>query len=523
MEIPTASSLNQIYPEDAIAFQKPRWESLLSGFKSQYGHSAEFVSRSAGRVNLIGEHIDYSLYEVLPMAVTADLLLAVSVPTETDEPRIRIANANGKYPAREFEIPSEDEVEIDATSHEWSNYFKAGLRGASQLLRKKRSGPHPFKPVSMDILVDGNVPQGGGLSSSAAFVCASALAVMKANGQETIGKRELVEIAIVAERAVGVNSGGMDQSASVFGQRGSALYVSFKPHLNVTTLNFPSTKQELVFITAHSMVTSDKQVTAPVCYNLRVVECSIAASLLARIFKLSRPLPQDSGPLGVSLRGFHDAYFEELDSIKDNTKTSVSDFQLQLEKLVQLTEDYLIQEEGYTREQLCALLGISMDEFKTRFESSFPIRAEHFMLRQRALHVFTEAIRVGKFMKLMQESSSDDDSGEQLLRDLGELMNLTQESCRDLYECSCPELDELCELARGAGAYGSRLTGAGWGGCCVHLVPKEKVEDVKKAWVEGYYKKKFPDISEEQLEEAIVVSEPGSGATLFPVSAEAVF
>ena len=60
----------------------------------------------------------------------------------------------------------------------------------------------------MDVLADGTVPSGGGLSSSAAFVCVSVLAVMRANGVEKVDKKELVEVAIVSERAVGVNSGG---------------------------------------------------------------------------------------------------------------------------------------------------------------------------------------------------------------------------------------------------------------------------------------------------------------------------
>ena len=88
----------------------------------------------------------------------------------------------------------------------------------------------------MDILADGTVPSGGGLSSSAAFVCASSLAVMRANGATHIDKKSLTEIAIVSERAVGVNSGGMDQSASVFPLQGSALYVSFVPELSAKNI-----------------------------------------------------------------------------------------------------------------------------------------------------------------------------------------------------------------------------------------------------------------------------------------------
>jgi len=94
------------------------------------------------------------------------------------------------------------------------------------------------------------------------------------------------------------------------------------------------------------------------------------------------------------------------------------------------------------------------------------------------------------------------------------LMNTTQASCRDVYECSCPEINEICEIARKAGAYGSRLTGAGWGGCTVHLLPQDKVEAVTEALKKEYYLKHFPDITDEKLREAIVVSKPSQGSSL---------
>lgn len=444
------------------------------------------------------------------MAITADVLLAVRI--HKDHNKVRIANVNpSKFPSREFEIPSSGDIEIDSATLEWTNYFKSGLKGATEVLRKRQKD---FKPsVGMDILADGTVPSGGGLSSSAAFVCASALACLKANGEDNVDKKELTEVAIVAERSVGVNSGGMDQSASVFPLTGSALYVSFVPELSAKNISFPETKSPLTFVVAQSFVAADKHVTAPVCYNLRVVECTLAALVLGRIFGL-KPLKQDAGPLGVSLRGFHDAYFEQWEGVKDNHQTPVPEFQAQLEQLVQKVDNYLPQEEGYDRHQLSEILQMDVKEIEQKYMSKFPVRADRFKIRQRALHVFGEAIRVLKFMDLLSSKPKDDKESEELLKTLGGLLNDTQDSCREIYECSCPEIDELCTLAKSAGSYGSRLTGAGWGGCSVHLVPEGKVEKVKEKWTNEYYKKHFPDITQEKLEEAIVVSKPGSGSSV---------
>ncbi|KAK0824861.1 galactokinase [Friedmanniomyces endolithicus] len=512
MEVPTAKSLSEIYPEDAVESQTRRWNSLISKFKEDYGKLPDFISRSPGRVNIIGEHIDYCLYEVLPMAITADVLLAVSVhPEESGPSTVRLVNVHPqKFESKNFDIPDTGDVHIDPSTLEWTNYFKSGLSGATELLRSKRKD---FKQsVGMDIQADGTVPSGGGLSSSAAFVCASALAAMKANGVDKVDKKELVEVAITSERAVGVNSGGMDQSASVFPVQGSALYVSFVPELSAENIAFPKMKSPLVFVIAQSFVAADKHVTAPVCYNLRVVEVTLAALVLAKILRV-KSLPSDAGPLGVSLRGFHDAYFQEIEGIKNNHTVSKAEFQDQLQSLVGKVDQYLPQEEGYTRQQLSEILGMSVDEMEKKYMTKFPIRAERFKLRQRAMHVFSEAIRVLRFNELLHSDPPETDAeNTEFLKACGSLMNETQESCRELFENSCPELDELCELARSAGSYGSRLTGAGWGGCSVHLVPENKVESVRQKWIERYYKQKFPDITEERLKEAIVVSKPGSGS-----------
>lgn len=515
--VPFARSLDHIYTADALPSQGKRWNNLLTQFQSTYGHPAEFVARSPGRVNIIGEHIDYSLYSVLPMAITADAIIAVSTKVDPSHVKpgtfkIQIANVQStKFPTREFDIPL-DAVEIDATVHEWTNYFKSGLRGALELLRKKHGAD--YKPVSMQILMDGTVPAGGGLSSSAAFTSTSALAVMVANGEKSIDKTELTELAIVSERAVGVNSGGMDQSASVFSERGSALFVSFSPSLTARPVSFPKTNPELCFLIAQSFVAADKHVTGPVHYNLRVVECSLAAAYLnAALNPKDTQLPTDAAPLGISLRGFHDAYFAS----HSETKTPED----QLRELITLTEKTLTQTEGYTREEIAATLGGDMstvDALNARFTSKFPVRAERFKLRQRALHVFREALRVLQFMSLLEDPSNHPAPGTDTTaynEKLGALLNETQDSCRDDYECSCPEIDQICRIAREAGSYGSRLTGAGWGGCSVHLVPANKVASVREAWEREYYAGK--GLTEEQKEAAVVESRPGSGSAVYVV------
>lgn len=528
--VPVARSLQDIYTHDArtTLAQAKRWDDLLTQFKATYGHDAEFVSRSPGRVNIIGEHIDYSLYPVLPMAINEDVILAVSTQEPSDEDKgkgtfkIQIANLQkDKFPAHEFDIPY-DAVDIDATVHEWTNYFKSGLRGALELLRKRRRDVD-FKPKSMQILMHGTVPSGGGLSSSAAFVTASALAVLVANGEEAVDKTQLTELAIVSERAVGVNSGGMDQSASVFSERGSAVYVSFAPRLTARPVHIPKTRPELTFVIAQSFVAADKQVTGPIHYNLRVVECSLAAAYLNAVLNPpSTRLPGDAAPLGVSLHGFHETYFalQRHDNNPSSADTRAPTLPEELAELVRLTRATLTREEGYTREEIAAVLDVSVPELEARFTSRFPVRAERFKLRQRALHVFSEALRVTKFLELLEQPDkrpgADEKDTSAYNARLGALLNETQDSCRDAYECSCPEIDELCAIARRAGSYGSRLTGAGWGGCSVHLVPADKVSAVKEAWEREYYSKL--DLTPEQREAAVVVSTPGSGSAVYFVA-----
>lgn len=77
---------------------------------------------------------------------------------------------------------------------------------------------------------------------------------------------------------------------------------------------------------------------------------------------------------------------------------------------------------------------------------------------------YSEAARVYQYRGLLEQAGEHDS---ELAAKLGHLMDESQASCRDLFNCSCPEIDEICTIARKSGSLGSRLSGAGWGGCTV--------------------------------------------------------
>lgn len=503
--VPQVTTLKEVYSAsedstDVSPEHETRFKGLISKFSDTFGRKPEFVARSPGRVNIIGEHIDYSLYNVLPAAVTVDVLIAVrSISPSQQGTLIQCANVNpGKYPTREIIVPQDGIVEVDKSAHDWSNYFRAGLKGALEVLRKKHGDD--FKPQGMEVLLDGNVPAGGGLSSSAAFVCASALAVMKANAHD-VSKQDLLDLAIVSERSVGVFSGGMDQAASIFSERGFLLYCRFYPNFKEEHVPMPKADPDVTFLVAQSFVTSDKAITAPKHYNLRVVECTLATVVLAKLHEIS--LNPDESSLGFCLRNFQQEYMKKQGSLEKPLED-------QLDELINVAEKGLSQR-SYTREDISNILGIDVPTLEQTYMSKFPIQADKFLLRQRAIHVLHEARRVIFFKNTLTNSKTLDNI---TLEYLGSLMNETQYSCKEIYECSCPEIDEICAIARRAGTYGSRLTGAGWGGCTVHLLPTDKVEAVTEALKKEYYFKKFPDITEEKLKEAIVISKPSQGSSV---------
>ncbi len=177
--------------------------------------------------------------------------------------------------------------------------------------------------------------------------------------------------------------------------------------------------------------------------------------------------------------------------------------------MIRLTSE-LLSDGVYTKEEVCQILGVTNEELAGTSLSSNTLGVDKFELKKRALHVFTEAQRVHDFKDTCM-SDADDDK----LRKLGDLMNQSHESCKSLYDCSCTELDTLTNECRSAGAYGSRLTGAGWGGCAVSLIPETILYEFLDRIKSSYYSKSA-DLAL-KFNSAAFTTLPSSGICLFKI------
>lgn len=125
---------------------------------------------------------------------------------------------------------------------------------------------------------------------------------------------------------------------------------------------------------------------------------------------------------------------------------------MSLIELISLAKTNL-HEEPYSIDEVCSVLKTNIDELMKTSLSQNTASVKQFQLHKRVLHVFSEAQRVYDFKDACSLTPL------KAFKKLGQLMNESHESCKDMYDCSCTELDELTEACRQSGAYGSRLTG----------------------------------------------------------------
>ena len=200
-----------------------------------------------GRVNLIGEHIDYHGLPVLPMAL--ERKIRVQFQARRDR-RIRAASAG--YGEREFEWT--DDLRPVAAG-DWENYLRAAARAVAG-----RWGAG----TGLDATIESDLPAAAGLSSSSALIVACTLALLQANGIEA-SFEELMEVLPEGEHFVGTRGGGMDHAAALAARHGYASLIEFHP----LAVHHVAVPPEWRFLVAHSGVTAEKSGGVREQYNAR--------------------------------------------------------------------------------------------------------------------------------------------------------------------------------------------------------------------------------------------------------------
>lgn len=204
-------------------------EQIIRQFEMAFSGTAQGVriAHAPGRVNLIGEHTDYSEGFVLPLAIDKGVSIAFRPRADA---LVRLYSVD-YHECSELAIDSLSPIQPDP-AHTWSDYF----RGVASVLRSDEycllRNDRPLRGV--DAVIMGDVPRGSGLSSSAALEVASALALLSASGvphsqlgMDAVDMRR--QIAFACRKAensfVGVGCGIMDQMASTLGRALHAVFI----------------------------------------------------------------------------------------------------------------------------------------------------------------------------------------------------------------------------------------------------------------------------------------------------------
>ena len=344
-----------------------------------------------GRVNLIGEHTDYNGGHVFPCALTIG---TYGVARKREDNKLRFYSMN-------FEQLGIIESSLDDLKPykeaDWTNYPKGVMWAFGEKGMKV--------PQGMDILLNGNIPNGSGLSSSASVEVLTGYILRDLFGFE-VSNQDLALIGQFSENKFnGVNCGIMDQFAIAMGKKDNAIF------LDTANLEFTYAPIKLEGAKIVISCSNKKRGLGDSKYNERRQECEDALASLQ----------------------------------------TVAD----IKSLGELDEE--------TFEKNASVIG---DETKIR----------------RVRHAVYENQRTVKAVAALNAND---------VKLFGELMNASHDSLRDDYEVTGIELDTLVDEARKVeGVIGSRMTGAGFGGCTVSLVKDEAI-DAFIAQVGENYKNKI--------------------------------
>ncbi|MGC9330020.1 MAG: hypothetical protein ACP5I1_20455, partial [Candidatus Hinthialibacter sp.] len=227
-------------------------------------------------------------------------------------------------------------------------------------------------------------------------------------------------------------------------------------------------------------VRAQKSENALQAYNFRSAECRLGKLLIENFLKRSgRSFSWER--LGDLLQKPHNYTYSDLDKLAQESLKEVYSF------------DELVSELGDRK----AIVKILKDCSITP-ASTYP--KLEFFCGKRFRHIISDGWRVEQSRELLLKQD---------MKKFGECMLKGHQSARDDFDISCQELDELVETALESGSWGSRLTGAGFGGCTVNLTPKRNVDDFVQKMESAYYRDRAGS-----QDAGIIVTQPSNGAEI---------
>ncbi|KAL1242323.1 N-acetylgalactosamine kinase [Trichinella spiralis] len=434
-----------------------QFSELLQAFRDRYNCEAEYVVKSPGRINIIGEHIDYCGYAVLPMAINECIYAAFSVNQNSEE--ITVCNTDTEYEPFEAILSC---FTISCNNPCWKDYFLTGVQAAKGHVHDYQDEAGENAEVKLAFrgfkaMISSKLPARAGLASSSALVCCAAACTMVAVGDgnfRTITKETLAEFCSHCEKNAGVNGGSMDHFICFTARDGMAKYIQFKP-LRLDDVTLPPKARFVVF---HCGLESAKG-AANSLFNKRVTECHLATKFIAKVFGLD---------------------WRRMNTIKD-VQDAVADVDENRFKEIALSA---FGQDAYTVAEIISFLQCDECELEMLFYRRYPTN-EQFYLKRRARHVIEESMRVKEFRSICDQFANGQLSEDLCLSKLGKLMDDSHHSCSYFYDCSCEELDFIQQMFKKFGAIGSRLTGAGWGGAVIALIDADRAEGFQES-VERY-------------------------------------
>jgi galactokinase len=233
---------------------------LAARFESVFGAAPDGVWQAPGRVNLIGEHTDYNEGFVLPFAIDRTARVAVRLRTDST---VRLLSTFGNQGLSMANAGSLDRT----TAKGWTKY-PLGVLWALQ----QRGLPVP----GLDLLLDSDVPRGAGLSSSHAIECAVIIALNELTGAGLAPEDMVLATQLAENGFVGAPTGIMDQSASLCGSAGHALFLDCRDQ-SLRLVPFDADGAGLVVLVIDTKVSHSH---ASGGYAARRASCELASEVL---------------------------------------------------------------------------------------------------------------------------------------------------------------------------------------------------------------------------------------------------